>query len=248
MAERQIDGGRVPRILFEDVPTFAIAMEAAPEGAGMWKTQLFKGVYDRAAARIAGTALGSIIAASWHDEEALRLFGDRTVFEQLRIDPYYRYTASRIPEAADYIHGLIDVSAARKFSLVHGDWSPKNLLVDDGRLWVIDWEVVHFGDPSFDVGFLLNHLLLKSIAMPQSRGALAELAMSFLEGLENKLPPDAGWLAAAGFAHLPALLLARVEGKSPAEYLDATMRARTGKLALELMHRPAVSIEELFTR
>jgi 5-methylthioribose kinase len=213
----------------------------------MWKTQLFRGELDRDVARKSGSALGSIISASWQSAAA-RLFGDQTVFDQLRIDPYYRFTAAERPEAAEYINRLIRRSAARRVSLVHGDWSPKNLLVSNNDLWVIDWEVIHYGDPSFDVGFLLNHLLLKSIAMPRHRTALANLAQAFIEGLEAHLPADGGWIVPAGLEHLPALLLARVDGKSPAEYLDSGMRERARELALNLMNRPADSIEEVFTR
>ena len=157
----------------------------------MWKTQLFRGEFRTEIARAAGVALGSMIASStiaagWQSAEAERLFGDQTVFEELRIDPYYRYTAARCPEAAVYIGRLMERSGGRRVSLVHGDWSPKNLLVNGSEVWVIDWEVIHYGDPSFDVAFLLNHLLMKSIAMPQHREALLELARGFVDALATE--------------------------------------------------------------
>jgi 5-methylthioribose kinase len=244
----RVKGGVIPELLFEDHETFTIAMEAAPAGAEMWKTQLFRGEHDRDLARTAGVTLGSMIAASWHNADAERIFGDRTVFDQLRIDPYYRFTATRHPDAADYIHRVIARSASRRASLVHGDWSPKNLLVREGRLWAIDWEVIHYGDPSFDVAFLLNHLVLKSIAMPRHQAAMSGLALAFLDGLGAELPPAAAWIVPAALEHLPALLLARVDGKSPAEYLDAAMQQRASKMALDLMRHPAASTEELFAR
>ncbi len=238
----------VPRILFGEPDTFTIAMEAAPANAAMWKTQLFGGKLDRTLAHTAGTALASIISASWHNPEAERIFGDQTVFDELRLDPYYRFAAASRPEAADYIQALLNRTSQRRVSLVHGDWSPKNLLVAETNLWVIDWEVVHYGDPSFDVGFLLNHLLLKSLAMPQHHAALASLAESFLEGLASGLPNDAIWVIAAGFEHLPALMLARVDGKSPAEYLNSEMRSQARDTALALMKYPVQSTKELFSR
>lgn len=247
-AHGRVKAGNIPRLLFEDESTFTIGMEAAPSSAAMWKEHLFRGEHDRDLARTVGVTLGSMISASWHSAEAERLFGDQTVFDQLRIDPYYRFTASRRPDAAEYIQRVMNSSAARRVSLVHGDWSPKNLLAHERRLWVIDWEVIHYGDPAFDVAFLLNHLLLKSIAIPDNRAALAGLAQAFLEGLVAELPSDAGWIVPAAMEHLPALLLARVDGKSPAEYLDAGMRERASTLALELMRHPAASTEEIFTR
>jgi aminoglycoside phosphotransferase (APT) family kinase protein len=192
--------------------------------------------------------LGSLIAASWNDPEGRRIFGDRTVFRQLRIDPYYRFTAGIAPECAEYFHDLIQRTDARQVSLVHGDWSPKNLLVSMEGVWAIDWEVIHFGDPSFDAGFLLNHLLLKSIAMPRHRADLTHLAEVFMAALAEELPSGAEWIEAAAFEHLPALLLARVDGKSPAEYLDAGMRDRARSIAKNLMRHPAVSIKEIFER
>jgi aminoglycoside phosphotransferase (APT) family kinase protein len=192
--------------------------------------------------------LASMILRTWRDEEAIRLFEDTTVFEQLRVDPYYRFTAARRPEAARYIARLISCSEARRVSLTHGDWGPKNLLVGDGETWAIDWEVIHFGDPSFDAGFLLNHLLLKSIARPGWKREFAHLADVFMESLAAGLPAEGAWIKGAALEHLPALLLARVDGKSPVEYLDESARERARGLALNLMQHPAGSITEVFAR
>jgi 5-methylthioribose kinase len=244
----RVRGGRVPALLCEDPGEFTIAMEAAPPAAETWKARLFAREPDPAHARAAGTLLGSIVAASWHDSEAGRLFGDQTVFDQLRIDPYYRFTASLHPACKPYFDRLIERSQARRVSLVHGDWSPKNLLIAGSELWAIDWEVVHFGDPSFDAGFLLNHLLLKSVAMPAARAQFAELAHEFLTALNAELPNEARWIEAAALEHLPALLLARVDGKSPAEYLDQSGRQRARETAISLMQRPTTSIREAFHR
>ena len=97
-------------------------------------------------------------------------------------------------------------SAAQRVSRTHGDWSPKNLLVAPHEVWAIDWEVIHYGDPSFDVGFLLNHLLLKSIARPQWRREFAGLARVFIEALRAGLPASGEWIVEGGVRHLPALL------------------------------------------
>jgi tRNA A-37 threonylcarbamoyl transferase component Bud32 len=247
-AQGRVRGGRVPKILLEDRENFVIAMEAAPPDARTWKELLFDGVLDPSTARAAGTMLGSLIAASWGDEEARRDFGDQIVFDQLRIDPYFRATAAAVPECAEYLERLMERTAGRRVSLVHGDWSPKNLLVGGGEVWAIDWEVVHFGDPSFDVAFLLNHLVLKSIAMPGRRDALTTLAGEFVEALRVELPPAAQWIEEAALEHLPALLLARVEGKSPTEYLDEAGRGWTRRLAIGMMREPVTSVTKVFAR
>ena len=248
LSGRQLGAGRVPRLLAEDPDTFCIAMETAPPSAEMWKTQLFRGEFASWAARAAGALLGSIIRVSWHDAEACALFGDQAVFNQLRIDPYYRFTAARHAEFAAYFHSLITRSAGRRVAITHGDWSPKNLLLANHTLWAIDWEVIHFGDPSYDVAFLLNHLLLKSIAMPAHCANLTALANTFMGALNDELPGDADWLENAAMEHLPALLLARVDGKSPAEYLDAEMQGRARSKVISLLRSPARTVTEAFTR
>ncbi len=244
----RLTAGRVPRLLFADPDNFAIAMEAAPPDAEMWKTLLFRGEFTDRHAHSAGAMLGQTVAATWNDENARRIFGDQTVFDQLRIDPYYRFTAHRHPDRAEYFQALMARSAGRAVSLVHGDWSPKNLLASGSGLWAIDWEVVHFGDPSFDAAFLLNHLLLKSIAMPHWRSGFAALAQVFIRALREELPPEADWIEQGALEHLPALLLARVDGKSPAEYLDNAARERARTMAREMMLHPPESVEAVFEK
>lgn len=244
----KVQGGRVPRVILEDRVNFAIAIEAAPEKVGMWKSRLFAGTLDDADARHAGTLLGSFAAASHGNPEAAALFGDQTVFDQLRLDPYYRTTAARHPAHAPYINGMMERSAARRFSLTHGDYSPKNLLTDGTEMWVIDWEVIHYGDSAFDVGFLLNHLFLKSLCMPERRRELQELARVFLDAFEQSRPAAGKWIVSAAAEHLPALLLARVDGKSPAEYLDDAMRTKARQTALNAMDSPLESPLEIFER
>jgi 5-methylthioribose kinase len=242
----RLTAGRVPRLLFADEDNFAIAMEAAPPNAEMWKTLLFRGEFNDLHAHSAGALLGQTIAATWNDENARRIFGDQTVFDQLRIDPYYRFTARRHPDRAEYFEALMERSAGRAVSLVHGDWSPKNLLASGTDLWAIDWEVVHFGDPSFDAGFLLNHLVLKSIAMPRWRAGFAGLALVFFQALRETVPPEGRWIEQGALEHLPALLLARVDGKSPAEYLDGAARERARTMARDMMLHSPASVEAVF--
>ncbi|MCL5745510.1 MAG: aminoglycoside phosphotransferase family protein, partial [Acidobacteria bacterium] len=151
--------GAVPEILFEDRTNLIFAMSAAPEDAKTWKELLLAGEVDFEVAEQAGRMLASMVRISWKRPEWEEAYGDQTVFEQLRLDPYYRTTASRHPELGAHFTRLIEESRARRVSLVHGDWSPKNFLVSQGAMLAIDFEVIHFGDPAFDSAFLLNHLL-----------------------------------------------------------------------------------------
>jgi 5-methylthioribose kinase len=239
--------GSLPAILFEDRANCLFAMSAAPAGAQPWKSLLLAGTVDAGIAASIGSLLGTIIRVTWHSPEWERDYGDQTVFDQLRLDPYYRSTAARHPDLEPRFAALIETSHRRRVSLVHGDWSPKNFLICGASAMAIDFEVVHFGDPSFDSAFLLNHLLLKSFYRPSFRRAFASAATAFWQALLAELPPGCAWIESATIAHLGALLLARIDGKSPAEYLtDAALRNRVRGFARRLMQDPPARVKKVF--
>lgn len=222
-----LPAGSVPAILFEDPGNFLFAMEAAPPEAEPWKDKLLRGEIEPTTAESAARLLGAMIAHSWRTSPNaagfVSEFGDQTIFDELRIDPYYRATQSTIPNArvSSFFRTLIQDSAARRYSLVHGDFSPKNLMVakDPASVMAIDFEVIHYGDPSFDSAFLINHLLLKSRYRPEHRGRYLAAAARFWDTLLPLIPEDRSWFEPATLQHLGALMLARIDGKSPAEYI-----------------------------
>jgi len=241
----QLPPGSVPAILFDDPENFLYAMEAAPSSARPWKDLLLEGVIEPETATAAGRLLAAIIRAGLEQPQWAASFEGDTVFDQLRLDPYYRFTASRHPDLAPHFKRLIEETTSRRVTLVHGDWSPKNLLVDGRKLMAIDFEVIHYGDPAFDVGFLLNHLLLKSFHRRQWSGAYRQAAASFLAELDGL--PD--WLIPAALRHLGCLLLARMDGKSPAEYIrDDSRKAEIRTFAGALILNPPAGEKELLDR
>ncbi len=246
-AARYLTAGSVPQIVFEDRDNFLFAMSAAPSDAQTWKSLLLRGEFDDHTANHIAQMLADIVSASWRDPESERLFGDQTVFDQLRIDPYYRTTAARHPDLAPLFDRLIRESSGRRVSLVHGDWSPKNFLVSGGSVMAIDFEVTHFGDPAFDAAFLLNHLLLKSFYRPRWSCELARLVLVFWEVYRTGIPAGCEWMEAAALAHLGCLLLARIDGKSPAEYItEAALRERIRGFARHLILTPPACIADVF--
>ena len=239
----------VPKVLFEDRANFLFAMTAAPAHAQTWKEQLLLGdVREHTAGQI-GDILGTIIASTWRDAACEAEFGDQTVFDELRIDPYYRTAALHNPDIAPSLHQLIAESSKRRVSLVHGDWSPKNFLVAEGRVIVIDFEVIHYGDPAFDAAFLLNHLLLKSFYRQEWKARYRSAAMAFWTALQLRLPAEANWFEAETIRHLGALMLARVDGKSPAEYITTDdLKAAVRRFARDLIVDPPRTIESVWHR
>ena len=112
------------------------------------------------------------------------MFDDRSFFESLRLEPYYLYTATQVPAGRDVpATSWSRDTRERRLTLVHGDYSPKNVLVHDDRLILLDHEVIHWGDPAFDVGFALTHLLSKAHHLPTHREAFARAAAAVLGDL-----------------------------------------------------------------
>lgn len=238
--------GSVPEILFEDAGNCLFAMAAAPPDARTWKALLLEGTAEPVIAERVATMMAAMIRVSWQSPHWEEVFGDQTAFDQLRLDPYYRFTASRHPDLAEHFHARIE-DARRRRSLVHGDWSPKNFLVTGDTVTAIDFEVIHYGDPSFDAAFLLNHLLLKSFHRPQWAARYATLAARFREVLMAGMPAGADWFEPATCRHLGCLLLARIDGKSPAEYIqDETVRRKVRDFARRLILAPPAKVAEVF--
>jgi 5-methylthioribose kinase len=242
-----LPAGAVPEVLWEDRQNCLFAMSAAKADARTWKAQLMHGEVDEATAARVGEMLAAIIRRTWHDPDAEQVFGDQTVFDQLRLDPYYRSTASLHPDLSPQFQKLISESSTRRHCLVHGDWSPKNFLVSGRGVMAIDFEVIHYGDPAFDAAFLLNHLALKSFKLPAYRDAMERAAMAFWGALRAGMPAGTEWMERATVEHLGALMLARVDGKSPAEYLDSEgLRALVRGAACGVMTAGADTVAEVF--
>ena len=243
-----LPAGAIPELLMEDAENCVFAMSAAPNSARTWKSLLLAGVIEPEVAESIAVLEAAMVAASWHSPDWESRFGDLTVFDELRLDPYYRATARQHADLADFFDGLIAETRGRRAALTHGDWSPKNFLVEAGRPMAIDFEVIHYGDPSFDAAFLLNHLLLKSFHHPEWREKYLYAAQRYWGAFTSRLPSSAAWFEDATLAHLGGLMLARVDGKSPAEYLGCESRERVRGFARELILKRPRTIEEAFER
>ena len=226
--------GSVPTLVDLDADTYAVTMAAAPPTWRPWKEMLLEGLADPRRAVVLGMLLGTLHAASRADPELLRSLGDLHLFEQLRIDPYHRTVAGRHPDLAATIAGVIDqLLRPRTRAFVHGDFSPKNVLVGDEGCWLIDFEVAHAGNPLFDVAFMTSHLLLKSLHRPPDAGRLRGVASAFLDAYRATDAPAFERQDLTG--HVGCLVLARVDGKSPVDYLDTKARESARALGRRLL-------------
>lgn len=200
-----------------------------------WKAELLAGRVDPDAAGAVGARLVRIHAATADDAAIARRFASDTIFHAIRLEPYLEAAARAHPDVAPRLHALVRTTAGTRRCLVHGDVSPKNILLGPGGPVFLDAECAWFGDPAFDLAFCLNHLLLKALVVPQARPALRRsfdaLLAAYSAGIAWE-PPAA--LRARAAALLPGLLLARVDGKSPVEYLT---RERDGDTLRRIARR-----------
>ena len=241
----------IPQVIHVDRASYLYVMTAAPAGSVPWKEQLLGRRADLAVAREAGAFLAQMIAASRHDPQFREKFGDRSVFDQLRIDPYYRTAAARHPDVAAALQDLIADSWKIQTALVHGDYSPKNMLVRREKIFLIDFEVIHWGDPAFDSGFLLNHLFLKAFHQRSVAEIFIEAAREFWKTLLNALMFEqraAGDFERMTVRHLGGLMLARIDGKSPVEYIqDQETKERVRRAAKRILLERPERLEEVVT-
>ncbi len=233
-----------PAILFVDRENYLFAMTAAPEPNVTWKADLLAGRADAAIAAACGRLLGTLHGQSWQRRDIAAQLGDRALFDQLRIDPYYRALAAARPELAPALSRLIDSLAANCLALVHADFSPKNLLVFAGGLMMVDFETGHYGDPAFDLGFFLSHLLLKAFYHAPRHGPLLEVAGVFCRTYDETMSAavsaaELAELWSRGMQNLAGCAAARLDGKSPVEYLsDETRRRQVRQLTGEMFADP----------
>jgi aminoglycoside phosphotransferase (APT) family kinase protein len=214
----------VPQVLSVEPESFAYRMTYA-EGPS-WKDLLLDGQVRASVAHELGRRLGLVHRRP--DAEAARALAGPGFFPELRIEPYYETVARRHPDLP------IPTDFTRE-TLVHGDYSPKNILVHPGGLWVLDHEVAHWGDPAFDLAFMLNHLLVKAFIRSDSR--YADAARTFLDAYG-----PSPVLERRTMLHLAALMLARVDGKSPLAYLSDDDRRRLRLLSRRRLLDPVESL------
>lgn len=238
-----IDPAMAPEVVAEFPALNAFALRFIPN-CPAWKDELSAGRIDVDFAGQVGRAIGAVHSASARDPAVLAALADGSMFEALRIDPFLLHVARHNAAVAAPLREIADDLAGRRIALVHGDVSPKNILVSGQGPIILDAECAVAGDPAFDLAFCTTHLLLKAVWLDRAemQVAAATMIVAHAQSIDWEKPADlllrAGKLTAA-------LLLARIEGKSPAPYLtDAVQRRTVARQASTLLLAPQ-SIENL---
>lgn len=241
--------GHVPRVLGQDDASKSFVMEfLGPEHIN-WKAALLAGRIEPTVAGAVGEMLGRIHAATADDTALAARFATDANFYAIRLEPYLVETARVHPALAEPLLATVACTAGTRRVLVHGDVSPKNIMVGPTGPVLLDAECAWFGDPAFDLAFCLNHFLLKSVHLPAHQGEL----MASYRALMKAYWPWVRWeppatLEARVAALLPGLALARVDGKSPVEYLGEPQRARVRGAAIGLLQGGPYSLEQVAVR
>ncbi|NQU60029.1 MAG: phosphotransferase [Rhodospirillales bacterium] len=232
-----ISPGVVPRLLAQDRDAGMFAMEYLdPDNFKSWKDELLEGRADPGFAAEVGRNLGLIHSATKGDEKIREQFPTDDIFHAIRLSPYLEATATKHPALKVPLLDLVRVTGATHQALVHGDVSPKNILIGPDGPVFLDAECAWYGDPAFDLAFCLNHMLLKCLAAPAATGAFLDcfsaLAKAYLETVQNEVNEEWAIEIETRTARLlPGLFLARIDGKSPVEYIDGEFDKDAVRLA-----------------
>lgn len=211
----------VPEVLHHDEEQgFFVMRFYDPTHYKNWKQELLVGRADIEFAEQVGRCMGVIHGSTFADPDMAQTFANDGTFFDIRIEPYLLATAARHDDVSARLTALAEVTAATKVALVHGDISPKNILIGpDGPLF-IDAECAWFGDPAFDMAFCLNHLLLKCVYEPLACPGFKQSFDMLCHGYSAEIPSGHLSDIMQRTAHLlPGLMLARIDGKSPVEYI-----------------------------
>jgi 5-methylthioribose kinase len=244
LADRLIPNS-VPAVLDLDRESCALTISEAPASWKNWKEQLLRGNADPLIAARLGEWLGSWQVETFENPDIKRQFASYQSFEELRIEPFYETSAQRRPELRASIDMFVENMRARRVCLVHGDFSPKNILVGDG-FWVLDFEVAHYGDPVFDVAFMLSHLFVKRLHFPTASHELEHCIEEFWSAYQKIATSHLSPIAYV-IGHVGCLMVARVDGKSPVEYLTIAERDTARQVGSEFLLDPPNSIDEALT-
>jgi hypothetical protein len=238
-----------PAVYFYDDKNYIYGREAVPENCSMWKTDLFSGLLDFHVAEKSIRTLLMVHEKCAGDAEVAAMFADKQIFYELRISPYIEFLVDKYPHLKNFAAPIIKELMESSITLIHGDYSPKNIMTIGRNISVLDYEVACYGHPVFDLAFFAAHFVLKAVKHKQWAGAYISMLKYMLEIYFTEIRFMNAANLEEGFIKLLALLLlARIDGKSPAEYIDAeTDKELVRKMAFEIIQNKQPSYKKVLS-
>ena len=240
--------GSAPRILAHDEDAMFCAMDyLASDTHKLWKDELRDGRADPGQAAEVGRRLGLIHAGTAGDETIEAKFPRTDIFYAIRLEPYLEASAAAHPDLRDRLFALSERTGNIQYVMIHGDVSPKNVLIGPDGPVFLDAECACMGDPAFDLAFCLNHFLLKCLWTP----AVTRAFLDCFEAMTSSYLAEVTWesaekVEARAASLLPGLFIARVDGKSPAEYItDEVDKDKIRNCVRPLLASPPVRLAEV---
>jgi aminoglycoside phosphotransferase (APT) family kinase protein len=244
----EVAPGSTPRVRYHDDERMFFVMDYLEPGRyELWKEKLRQGRALTGDAENIGRTLARIHAATAGDPDVAAQFPRTDIFHDIRLEPYLLATAARHPDLRTSLEGLARTTAETRLTMIHGDVSPKNILIGPDGPVFLDAECACIGDPAFDLAFCLNHMLLKCLWNAPARDKYLACFQAMTEAYVQAVSwenPDT--LESRTAALLPALFLARVDGKSPVEYIsDESDRGRVRSCARTLLQSTPSRLDEI---
>lgn len=240
--------GCAPRILGHDEEAMLCVTEFLdPATHKLWKTELRDGRADTEMASQTGIILGKVHSRTANNDLVKSSFTRPDIFYDIRLEPYLEATAAKHPDLEQHLIGMSKQTAETELALIHGDVSPKNILLGPKGPVFLDAECACIGDPAFDLAFCLNHFLLKCLWNPGAKVAFMacfrKMAADYLRQVDWE---EAMKLEQRASLLLPGLFLARVDGKSPVEYVtEERQKNQVRSCARALLIDPPETLEEV---
>lgn len=240
--------GCAPQVIGQHPELGVLVMSYLPPADyPLWKQALRDGSVDLTTVRAVGRALARVHSHSAARPELAEQFATDRIFFDIRLEPYLLATAKRHPDLGPALERLVEVTQSNRIALVHGDVSPKNILAGSQGPVFLDAECAWWGDPAFDIAFCLNHLLLKCLwngaAIDAFLVAFDLLAETYLQAVDWEPRAELERRAAR---LLPGLFLARVDGKSPVEYITTeAQRDAVRRVAGALLRQPVDHLKSI---
>ena len=240
--------GASPAVLGHNEALGVLVTEFLPPSShSIWKDDLKDGIFQIGPVRHLADQLRDIHDSSHKNIRVKSQFYRPDLIHELRLSPYFLASAQVHPDLEAELSVLVHMFESHCEWLVHGDLSPKNILFGPEKPVILDAECANFGDAAFDIAFCVSHLFLKATWMPHHTPAYRQVFDAFTESYFAKGRDDA--LEARAAQYLAGLLLARIDGKSPVEYITTPSRKGAVRdFARTYLKQPLLQLSDLADR